>query len=383
MPPLRRVVRAARDRRGADPLRRVPARGALLPPHLRHRRSTGSRGRPARRNASSAGSAPTSSTARSTTSRERASPRRSSSCSPGSTGRATRSRRRSSRPVRCPPPRSRARRDSSSNVADGGAHHPLRVRRADQRGVHGASPEAAASRRPALLLVRARDRAARGDRRRVPRPLRQHRPPLRPARGPREPVRHGAERGVDDGRVRGGRADAVAARPLGLPRPDALRRPRRPGDRGGWRPRGTPGDAGRGRLGADARRARRDDVRARDDERAHDRRRGARRRARGLPGLRPRDDRRLPGCAASPRATSAATCTTPRANGGEGESHAWVDVHVGDTWISLDPTHDTAQTERYVRVGVGRDYADVPPSRGVYRGTATETLEVAVTIREP
>jgi transglutaminase-like putative cysteine protease len=69
--------------------------------------------------------------------------------------------------------------------------------------------------------------------------------------------------------------------------------------------------------------------------------------------------------------------------GNEGESHAWVDVHVGDTWISLDPTHDTAQTERYVRLGVGRDYADVPPSRGVYRGTATETLEVAVTIRTP
>jgi transglutaminase-like putative cysteine protease len=71
-----------------------------------------------------------------------------------------------------------------------------------------------------------------------------------------------------------------------------------------------------------------------------------------------------------------------RANG-DGESHAWVDVHVGNTWLSLDPTHDTAQTEHYVRVGVGRDYADVPPSRGVYRGTATETLEVAVTIREP
>ena len=44
-----------------------------------------------------------------------------------------------------------------------------------------------------------------------------------------------------------------------------------------------------------------------------------------------------------------------RSNGGEGESHAWVDIHVGDTWISLDPTHDTAQTERYVRLGVGRD----------------------------
>jgi transglutaminase-like putative cysteine protease len=72
-----------------------------------------------------------------------------------------------------------------------------------------------------------------------------------------------------------------------------------------------------------------------------------------------------------------------RRDGGEGESHAWVDIHVGATWISLDPTHDTAQTERYVRVGVGRDYADVPPSRGVYKGNADETLEVAVTIREP
>ena len=71
-------------------------------------------------------------------------------------------------------------------------------------------------------------------------------------------------------------------------------------------------------------------------------------------------------------------------HGDLGESHSWVDVHLGDAgWVSLDPTHDVEQSERYVRVGVGRDYADVPPSRGVYKGTATETLEVAVTIREP
>jgi hypothetical protein len=57
---------------------------------------------------------------------------------------------------------------------------------------------------------------------------------------------------------------------------------------------------------------------------------------------------------------------------------------IGDAgWLSLDPTHDTEQTEHYVRVGAGRDYADVPPSRGVYKGIADETLEVAVTIREP
>ena len=72
------------------------------------------------------------------------------------------------------------------------------------------------------------------------------------------------------------------------------------------------------------------------------------------------------------------------AHGDLGESHAWVDVHVGDAgWLSLDPTHDAEQDEHYVRVGVGRDYGDVPPSRGVYKGSADETLEVAVTIREP
>jgi transglutaminase-like putative cysteine protease len=64
-------------------------------------------------------------------------------------------------------------------------------------------------------------------------------------------------------------------------------------------------------------------------------------------------------------------------------THAWVDVYEeGRGWISLDPTHDTEQTERYVRVGVGRDYADVPPTRGVYRGSAEEELDVSVEIRE-
>ncbi len=71
-------------------------------------------------------------------------------------------------------------------------------------------------------------------------------------------------------------------------------------------------------------------------------------------------------------------------HGDLGESHAWVDVHLGEAgWLSLDPTHDVEQSEHYVRVGVGRDYEDVPPSRGVYKGTADETLEVAVAIREP
>jgi transglutaminase-like putative cysteine protease len=66
---------------------------------------------------------------------------------------------------------------------------------------------------------------------------------------------------------------------------------------------------------------------------------------------------------------------------GGSASHAWVDVFIaGVGWVSLDPTHNAAQTARYVRVAVGRDYAEVPPTRGVYKGDAAETLEVDVRV---
>ncbi len=60
-------------------------------------------------------------------------------------------------------------------------------------------------------------------------------------------------------------------------------------------------------------------------------------------------------------------------------SHAWTDVFIdGHGWISLDPTHDSAQSDHYVRLAVGRDYADVPPTRGVYKGGGKETMTVDV-----
>ena len=62
-------------------------------------------------------------------------------------------------------------------------------------------------------------------------------------------------------------------------------------------------------------------------------------------------------------------------------SHAWVDVFSpGRGWISLDPTHGSEQTADYVRIAVGRDYADVPPTRGVFKGKAQETLAVKVKV---
>ena len=63
------------------------------------------------------------------------------------------------------------------------------------------------------------------------------------------------------------------------------------------------------------------------------------------------------------------------------ESHAWVEGWFpGTGWIGFDPTNDTEGDERHVRVAVGRDYADVPPSRGVFRGVATSHLEADVVV---
>jgi transglutaminase-like putative cysteine protease len=65
--------------------------------------------------------------------------------------------------------------------------------------------------------------------------------------------------------------------------------------------------------------------------------------------------------------------------GDNAASHAWVDIwDEGRGWLAFDPTHDREQTESYVRVAVGRDYADVPPTRGVYTGAANEVLSVRV-----
>ena len=63
-------------------------------------------------------------------------------------------------------------------------------------------------------------------------------------------------------------------------------------------------------------------------------------------------------------------------------THAWVDVwDLERGWLALDPTHGRDQTDAYVRVAVGRDYADVPPTRGVFKGSAQETLSVRVRLQ--
>ncbi len=62
-------------------------------------------------------------------------------------------------------------------------------------------------------------------------------------------------------------------------------------------------------------------------------------------------------------------------------THAWVEVFIPDIgWRALDPTHNRPADETYVKIGVGRDYADVTPVRGHYRGTTDRQMEVQVNI---
>jgi len=62
-------------------------------------------------------------------------------------------------------------------------------------------------------------------------------------------------------------------------------------------------------------------------------------------------------------------------------THAWVEVFLpSQRWIGLDPTNNTLAGERHVAVAVGRDYADVPPSRGVYKGDTESHLAVDVSV---
>ncbi|MGE3620964.1 MAG: transglutaminase N-terminal domain-containing protein [Acidimicrobiia bacterium] len=65
-------------------------------------------------------------------------------------------------------------------------------------------------------------------------------------------------------------------------------------------------------------------------------------------------------------------------------SHAWVSVHVpGIGWIDLDPTNDQFVDDRYVTVAWGRDYADVPPLKGViFTESERQTLTVTVDMVE-
>lgn len=67
---------------------------------------------------------------------------------------------------------------------------------------------------------------------------------------------------------------------------------------------------------------------------------------------------------------------------GGGASHAWIEAYTPTHgWRGFDPTNNLVANTSYVKVGLGRDYRDVPPSRGTYRGDSEERLSVEVLTR--
>jgi transglutaminase-like putative cysteine protease len=62
-------------------------------------------------------------------------------------------------------------------------------------------------------------------------------------------------------------------------------------------------------------------------------------------------------------------------------THAWTEALLpGLGWVGFDPTMDVIAGERHIRSAIGRDYADVPPTRGVFKGIADSELAVAVRV---
>lgn len=66
---------------------------------------------------------------------------------------------------------------------------------------------------------------------------------------------------------------------------------------------------------------------------------------------------------------------------GEGATHAWVELALPEGWTSWDPTQGCEAGEDHLRFGAGRDAADCPAERGVFRGTAGQSMQVDMQLR--
>jgi transglutaminase-like putative cysteine protease len=70
----------------------------------------------------------------------------------------------------------------------------------------------------------------------------------------------------------------------------------------------------------------------------------------------------------------------------EVDTHAWLEALLpvpggGEpVWVGADPTNRGLTGENHVKIGHGRQYSDVPPIKGVYRGAAEAKLEASVTM---
>jgi len=62
-----------------------------------------------------------------------------------------------------------------------------------------------------------------------------------------------------------------------------------------------------------------------------------------------------------------------------GQSHAWIQAWTG-SWWGYDPTNAKFVSEQHTSVAIGRDYADVPPLKGIYMGGHATAHDVVVEV---
>ncbi|KHK90623.1 transglutaminase family protein [Novosphingobium malaysiense] len=62
--------------------------------------------------------------------------------------------------------------------------------------------------------------------------------------------------------------------------------------------------------------------------------------------------------------------------------HAWVNLWCGDElgWVGFDPTNAKLADADHVFIGMGRDYSDVAPLDGTFRGSSQQTMFFSVNV---
>ena len=61
------------------------------------------------------------------------------------------------------------------------------------------------------------------------------------------------------------------------------------------------------------------------------------------------------------------------------QTHAWCELYFPSRgWVGFDPANRCRANDHFVKLAIGRDFSDVPPNKGVYRGKAIEQMTVKV-----
>lgn len=61
--------------------------------------------------------------------------------------------------------------------------------------------------------------------------------------------------------------------------------------------------------------------------------------------------------------------------GGEGATHAWVEVYSEHRWLGFDPTHNRMVNDDYITIAHGRDYRDCMLDIGIFSGVDVEQTQ--------